>query len=306
MFNLSKFFRQRRMILLSALGMVAFMATAQVYGPGGGFGRGGRGRGGFGGGMGGASRAYVISDPAEQAMVDKMQKAIKPGFEEDVFTFARLIYAPGYGGGRSWDDDSPDADLNLGFRMYQVTSLKVHPAFKYIHITPHEMADYPFVYLVANTRLALTDDEIKTLRHYLLSGGFLMAEDFWGDSTWSYIYGQFKRIFPDRQLVELPLSHPIFHSVFDFKFLPQMPSAGRGFSPDGPSYDYSDYPTGDHYPHYYAIYDDHDHMMALICRNNHYGDGWEHEGENMDYFNRFSMPQAYPMFINILFYTMSH
>jgi len=302
-------------MLLSSLAWLTLVATAQFYpgggnGPGGGFGRGGRGRGGMGGGFGG-NRSYIISDPAEQAMVDKMQKALKPGFEDDVFTFARLIYTPdggggGFGRGRSWDDDTPDADLNLGFRLFQVTSLKVHPAFKYIHITPQEMADYPFVYMVANSRLALSEDEVKIVRHYLLSGGFLMAEDFWGDSTWEYVYGQFKRIFPDREIVELPLTHPIFHSVFDFKDFPQMPSAGGRYYPNAPSWDNADYPTGDHFPHYYAIFDDHDHMMALICRNNHYGDGWEHEGENEDYFKRFSMAQAYPMFINILFYASTH
>ena len=58
----------------------------------------------------------------------------------------------------------------------------------------------------------------------------MMAEDFWGDEMWDFAYSQFKRIFPDREPVELPLSHPIFHTVFDFKYLPQMPSAGRGYT----------------------------------------------------------------------------
>ncbi len=274
--------------------------------PGGGRGaRGGR-SGGFGGGFGnGINRAYTIRDPAELEMVDKMQQAINPAFVNDVYSFTRLKYDfdPGYRG-RFWDDDSPDADLNLSYRLFQITSLKIHPYYNYIDITPETLAHNPFVYMTVTRGMALTDDNIKVLRNYLLQGGFLMAEDFWGDTMWNFALQQFGRIFPDRQLVELPLSHPLFHSVFDFTYLPQMPSAGPGYR--GNSWDNSDYPTGDHFPHYYAIFDDHDRIMAVICRNNHYGDGWEHEGDNHEYFDKFSMPQAYPMMINILFYAMTN
>ncbi len=273
-------------------------------GTGGGFGGGMRGGGGRG--MGGATnRAYTIRDPAELEMVDKMQKALNPAFVNDVFSFSRLKY--GYesmGFGRYWDDDSPDADLNVAYRLFQITSLKIHPYYNYIDITAADLARNPFVYMTVTRGMALTDDECKALRTYFEKGGFMMAEDFWGDDMWEFAYSQFKRIFPDREIVELPLSHPIFHTVFDFKYLPQMPSAGRGYS--GVSYDNAYYPTGDHFPHYYAVFDDHDHIMALICRNNHYGDGWEHEGDNHDYFDNFSMPQAYPMFINIVFYAMTN
>mgnify|MGYP001599237531 CR=1 FL=1 len=302
MLNSRRLFPRHGILMLTAAGLLTLSVSAQNY-IGGGGGRGGRGgRGGFGG-----KNAYVVTDPVEQQMVDNMQKAIKPGFELDTFSFARLIYdSDPYVRRRFWDDDTPDADLNLGFRLFQVTSLKVHPSFTYIHITPQELAQYPFVYIVATNGMLLTDDEVQTLRNYMLHGGFLMAEDFWGDISWKFVQYQFKRIFPDRQIVELPLSHPIFHTVFDFKYLPQMPSAGRSFYPDSPSYDNADYPTGDHFPHYYGIFDDEDHMMALICRNNHFGDGWEHEGESQVYFDRFSMPQAYPMFINILVYAMTH
>jgi hypothetical protein len=274
-------------------------------GRGGGFG-GGR-RGGFGGGYGGfgGNRAYTIRDPAELQMVENMAKALNPAFINDVFTFSRLKYNyENMGRGRYWDDDSPDADLNLEFRLFQATSLKIHPGYNYIDIDPKQLAKYPFVYMTVTAGMAWSDDDVKTLHDYLMNGGFMMAEDFWGDEMWDFAYSQFKRIFPDREPVELPLSHPIFHTVFDFKYLPQMPSAGRGYT--GVSYDYADYNTGDHFPHYYAFYDDHNHIVALICRNNHYGDGWEHEGDDEEYFDRFSMPQAYPMFINILYYALTN
>jgi len=316
-----KIFSRRFFVLLLALLLLPAAVHAQPAAPGnGGFGgnfggRGGRrggaggGRGGynggaFGGGMGG-NRAYTIRDPAELEMVQNMEKALNPAFINDVYTFSRLKYNYSYQGrGRYWDDDSPDADLNLEFRLFQATSLKVHPGYNYIDIDPKQLAKNPFVYMAVTAGMALSDDDVKTLHDYLLNGGFLMAEDFWGDYMWDFAYTQFKRIFPDREPVELPLSHPIFHTVFDFKYLPQMPSAGFGYQ--GVSYDNADYATGDHYPHYYAFFDDHSHIVALICRNNHYGDGWEHEGDNHEYFDRFSMPQAYPMFINILYYALTN
>jgi len=264
------------------------------------------GYGGRGGFNGGTSRAYTIRDPDELVEIQKMTKALNPAFIKDVFSVTRLIYTPnGYGrGARFWDDDTPDSDLNLGFRLFEATSLKIHPGYNYIHITPEELAKNPFVYLAATNGLSFSEEELQALRAYLLKGGFMMAEDFWGDRSWSFVYSQFKRLFPDREPVELNLSHPIFHTVFDFKYLAQMPSVGvwTGYHQ---AYDPSDYST-DHDPHYYAIFDDKNRIMVIICRNNHYGDGWEHEGDDHSYFDVFSMPQAYPMFINILFYAMTH
>jgi len=254
----------------------------------------------------------MIRDEDDLKMIDQMEKALDPAFKEDVFSVSRLIYEPnGYGRSRFWDDDTPDADLNLGFRMFQATSLKMHPSYNYLHITPDELAKYPFVYLAAPEGMNLSNEETKTLRSYLLNGGFMMAEDFWGDQAWNVVHSQFKRIFPDREPVELPLSHPIFHSVFDFKFFAQMPSVNT-WTRGGMVYDYADYSLdpatqqATNRPYYYGIFDDKGRMMVLICRNNHYGDGWEHEGDDHSYFDKFSMPMAYPMFINIVFYAMTH
>jgi hypothetical protein len=251
----------------------------------------------------------VTPETAQQQ--DEMKKAISPGFDEDVFTFARLKFGDvetgyRYGNGREWDDDSPEADYLLSFRMYQVTSLKVRPGLNVIDITTKDLEKYPFVYMAAAGRLVLRDSEAADLRKYLLNGGFMMVDDFWGDEQWGHFHAQIKRVFPNREPVELSLDHPIFHTVFDFKKKPQMPSVGAffryrdSFEPGWPYY------IKDHGPHYYAIYDDNNRMMAIICHNNHYGDGWEHEGDDESYFDIFSEPQAYPMFINILNYTMSH
>jgi hypothetical protein len=249
-------------------------------------------------------------DPERAREQEEMQKALNPEFNEDVFTFARLKFDADedyrFGGGRMWDDDTPDADLNLIFRLHEVTSLKVRPGLNFIDITTQDLNRYPFVYLASAGRVVLNDDQISALRKYLLNGGFLMADDFWGDDQWSHLYEQFQKILPGHEPVELTLDHRIFHTVYDFKTEPQIPSVGA-YLRTGESYDpgwpYNDKNEG---PHYYAVYDDKQRMVALLCHNNHFGDGWEHEGDDESYFDNFSEPRAYPMLINILVYTMSH
>ena len=82
-----------------------------------------------------------------------MQKALNPEFREDVFTFARLKFEADrdyrFGGGRLWDDDAPEADLNLIFRLHEVTSLKVRPGLNFIDISTKDLGKYPFVYLAS-------------------------------------------------------------------------------------------------------------------------------------------------------------
>ena len=158
-----------------------------------------------------------------------------PEFEQDVFTFARLRYTStgrGWGwGGERWYTDAPDADLNFGFRLQQLTSLKVFPHEKDIELTSPELFDYPFIYIVEPGALEFSEEEVTILRKYLLNGGFLMVDDFWGDAEWQNFYEQIKRVFPEREPVELPMDHPIFHCVFDLGMVKnklQIPNVGTG------------------------------------------------------------------------------
>jgi hypothetical protein len=236
-----------------------------------------------------------------------MQKAIDPAFKEDVFTFARLKFESEYGGyGRTWNDDTPEADLNVIYRLFEATSFKVRPGFNVIDITTKDLADYPFVYMAGAGHVALREEEAAALRHYLLNGGFLMVDDFWGDDEWEHFSEQARQIFPDRAPELMDLTNKIFHIVYSFKKQPQIPSVGDFFS-SGRSYDIRyRYNQMNHDPHYFGIYDDKRRLMMLICHNNHYGDGWEHEGDDHTYFDIFSMPMGYPMLINVLTYAMTH
>ncbi len=260
------------------------------------------GRAQYGGGRG--DRYMDDLDPEYQWTVD-------PAFQEDVFTFARLKHASGGGFGyysrrMGWMEDAPRADVILSFRVHQITSINVRPGFNPIDFTKEELARYPFVYFSGVESMALREAEVPVLRNYLLSGGFMFVDNFWGDAAWRNFAGELKRIFPDKTPEELKLDHPIFHLVYDFKAKPQVPTAGV-FENFGVFYDTDrDYDVMGHDPHYYAMYDDKGRMMMLICHNNHFGDGWEHEGEDPNYFHVISEGMAYPLFINVLTYAMTH
>jgi hypothetical protein len=239
------------------------------------------------------------------------------GFEKDVFTFVRIRYRSGggfgragfrRGGGNNWATDTPDSDLNLSYRLQQMTSMKVDPDGRYIRLTDPELAEYPFIYIVEPGRLYFDETEIVALRKYLQNGGFLMFDDFWGDSAWENVEEVLRQVLPDRRFTELPLEHPLYHCVFEIKSKGQVPNVGTGvqsqYDPEHRTWEYHD---GDvQTVHHRAILDDKGRIMVLATHNTDNGDGWEREGESDYYFHNFSEKIAYPLGINIVFYVMTH
>ena len=271
----------------------------------------GQGWGGWGGGDP-WSPIYETCRTAREAPSHSTETPVwtnRPGFEKDVFSFARLRYTrmdyAAWGAGHWWSD-FPDSDLNLSFRLQQVTSLKVDPDGRVVNIADAELAGHPWVYMVEPGRLQLTQAEVASLRKYLLNGGFLMADDFWGDNQWKNFEREIKRVFPERAFAELPMEHPLFHCVFDFKGpknslqTPNVQTGRRGIS----------YETHDGEEcvdlNIRALLDDRGRIMVLATHNCDNGDGWEREGENDQFFRDFCERRAYPLAINILFYAMTH
>ena len=200
--------------------------------------------------------------------------------------------------------DAPDADLNLEFRLHEMTSMRVHDGETDLTLDDPRLFDYPFIYMVEPGNLYLTDGDVPVLRKYLLGGGFLMLDDFWGVREGENAAEQLRKVFPERELVELPLDHQVFHMVFDLKAKPQIPNIGvawRGRE-QGITWERWDAKEVD----YRAIYDDKGRMMVIFCHNTDNGDGWEREGEDEWYFHEFGEKKAYPLMINILFYAMTH
>ena len=227
----------------------------------------------------------------------------------DMFTFARIQYdsrgGSGWRGRGKWSVDWPESDLNMSFRLQQLTALKVDPEGTVLNLTEDKLFEYPFIYIIEPGELYFSKDEVKALRKYLLTGGFLMVDDFWGENEWANFAREMKRVFPSRAIVELPIEHEIFQCVFPLEEKPQVPNPRTAVegAPHGITWERWDAQT----PHYRGIYDDEGRLMVVICHNTDLGDGWEEESRaGQWYFKEFSEPKAYPMGINIIFYSMTH
>ncbi len=255
-----------------------------------------------------------------------------PGFERDVWTFARIIYrrAPDGSGisvtssGWGWITDFPDSDLNLSFRVQQVTSIRTNPEGRVLRLTDPDLCDYPFIYMVEPGGLELRDEEVVALRQYLLNGGVLMADDFWGQKQWDNFAKWMGRVLPGREFEELDMTNQLFHCVFDLKMpkdklqTPNSQYAARTLDPNDPDfgrtweYWHDDYDNYDRqglaaqHMHIRAVFDDKRRIMIIATHNCDNGDGWEREGEDDGFFHEFSEKRAYPLGINILFYLMTH
>jgi hypothetical protein len=148
------------------------------------------------------------------------------------------------------------------------------------------------------------DEEVEKLREYLLKGGFLWADDFWGTYAWRSWESQIRRVFPSGQypIVELPLDHPLFRTHFVVKKVPQIPSInywmGSGGDTSERGYD-SATPTAR------AIMDESGRMMVLMTHNTDVGDSWEREGDDPNYFYHFAV-DGYAVGINVVLYSMTH
>jgi hypothetical protein len=244
-----------------------------------------------------------------------------PGFEKDVVSFCRIIYKYGMGPRISrsashwgWITDYPDSDLNLSFRLQQVTSMRTDPDGRVLHLTDPALKDYPWIYMVEPGRLELRDEEVPILRNYLSNGGVLWADDFWGWKQWDNFEYEMNRVFPGRKFEELPMEHPIFHSVFDIKVpknklqTPNSQQGARSLVPGpwfGRTWERHD---GEECTemHVRAMFDDKGRIMIFATHNCDNGDGWEREGEDDGFFHEFSEKRAYPLGVNVLFYLMTH
>jgi hypothetical protein len=234
-------------------------------------------------------------------------------FQADVFTFCRIRYESGNfgrgfgrrGGWGGWTTDLPDSDLNLSWRLQQMTSMRVDPNGRIVNSTDPDLVDFPFIYIVEPGALRFNDDEVVAMNKYLLNGGFLWFDDFWGEEAWENVEDEMKRVLPNHPFVEIPLDHPLYkRCIFDIKEKGQVPNIGLGRSSEiyGVTWEQEDAQV----VHHRGIFDELGRLLVLATHNTDNGDGWEREGENHYYFKQFSERTAYPLAINVIFYVMTH
>ena len=214
------------------------------------------------------------------------------------FTFVRLKYGGQLTQRSSWRVDWPASDRNFIWQLRKQTNINANPREKIIEVGAEELFLYPFAYLLEVGSLRLSDAEAANLREYLLRGGFLFIDDFHGEREWRLFHRELKKIFPEREPVDIPISHPIFRCFFTIDKLVQIPGLRSLFS--GRTYE-----RIDGYPAYCrGVFDDKNRLMMIIHFNSDLGDAWEHAAE--DFYPREYSDMALKMGINAVVYSLTH
>jgi len=227
------------------------------------------------------------------------------------FVFCRIAFrnAP-YGDGGGWSVDYPRADLNLPFRTGQLTTVPIsrdsqgEPNHVVITLTDPKLFQCPFIMMTEPGGLFLDGEEAARLREYLDKGGFLWADDFWGEYAWKVWENEIRKALPAGQfpIVDLPLDHPVFHMLYVVKYVPQIPNINYWFSS---GFNTSERGADSQTPHIRAINNQDGHVMVLMTHNTDFGDAFEREGEDRRYFDRFAT-EGYSFGINVILYALTH
>ena len=218
------------------------------------------------------------------------------------FNFVRVRFDSHYMGrfgyGSPWAIDFPDADENFLRGVSRLTNIRVMSEPIVLRLDDDGIFDYPFLYMLEvgqNGGIRLSPKEISNLREYLLRGGFLLIDDFWGQRQWDNFEAAFIEVFPDRPIVELPPHHEIFRIYYDIDGPQMIPAIFRSDQAGEQGIDYASN---------HAILDDEGRVMVLINWNSDLGDGWEHT-YHPSYPTKHAN-SAYQLGINYLMYSLTH
>ncbi len=195
------------------------------------------------------------------------------------FTIVRVKYS----GGGDWYIDQSSLPNLLKF-IKENTNIDAASKELRVEISDEALFSYPYIYITGHGNIRFSEEEVKRLRKYLIGGGFLHADDCYGmDKSFRR---EMKRIFPDKEFVELPFSHGIYHCMFEFRSgLPKVHEHDGGP------------------PHGYALFHN-GRMIVFYSFNTDLGDGWEDFEVHKD-------PQekridALKMGSNIIFWALTH
>jgi hypothetical protein len=207
-----------------------------------------------------------------------------------------------------WETDFPQAEHNFAKRLTELTRLQPASKAAQRRMTAPDLGDFPLLFMSDPGYMRFTREETEALRVYLENGGFIWVDDFWGDAEWASFERLMRKVLPDNHWREVSIDHPIFHTVFEFDKMPQIPA--RSFASPGshtvePQWIHR-YPAGSlEHASMRGYFDDNARLMVIGTHNTDVFDGWEREAYGTWYFERFST-QSYRLGVNVLTYVMTH
>jgi hypothetical protein len=213
--------------------------------------------------------------------------------------------------GIGWQTDYPYAEINLTTRLSELTKTRVsrdgggHPNSFVVRLSDDALFNCPLTVASDVGSLGFRPGEAERLRTYLLKGGFLWVDDFWGTLAWRQWSNEIATVLPPSEfpIVDVPLDDPMLRSMFEVTKVPQITNiqfwrgvGGHSTSERGPDSIEA---------HLRAIRDTHGRIMVLMTHNTDVADSWEREGEDPAFFYQFS-PNGYALGIDVLLHAMTH
>jgi hypothetical protein len=243
--------------------------------------------------------------------------------EAGEWTFARLMYPTTHlaidwqseyrrgfdwrEGQTNWTIDYPRSDRHFALAVRRLTRVQARSVEQPINLdADDDVFNYPWLYAVETGHWELTEMQIKKFREYLLRGGFFMCDDFHGTDEWNVFMTTMGKVFPDRPVVDIESSDPIFHTVFDLDDRYQVPGE-QYLTTHSLCEKCATNPragTGGDVPHWRGVYDDRGRLMVAICHNMDLGDSWE-KADNPAYPEKFSA-LGIRIGMNYIVYSMTH
>jgi len=231
--------------------------------------------------------------------------------EPGEFIFARMMFPSGANDGyyprfqgdwrqglSLWTQDYPRADRHFSMALRRLTRIQVRSVEQPVNLDEGEQFDLPWLYAVQVGEWGPTDKQCLALREYLLRGGFFMADDFHGTEERQVFLERIRMVFPDRPVVQIPQSDPIFHTVYDLTDLVQVP--GQAHVREGCKNCYN----GGRGAQWEGIYDDKGRVMVAISYNSDLGDAWEWADDSR--YPENAAHTAIRVGVNYVVYSMTH
>ena len=220
------------------------------------------------------------------------------------FNYCRVMYTSNRreAGGQGWSTDYPDAERNFSKRLGELTKMRVskeptgEPNHLVVRLTDADLYQCAYISMEDAGTAQLSDAEVDALRRYLLKGGFLWLDDYWGEAAWDQWLHEMDRVLPATE-------YPVFDiTLFDVKKLPQIPSIQFWRGSGG---DTSERGEESAMPDFKGVNDKHGNLMVVMMHDTDVADSWEREGEDVRFFYQFS-PDGYAIGLNVLMYAMTH
>ena len=225
------------------------------------------------------------------------------------FVLGRLMYpSGGFGflsgdwtqGGTSWTDDYPRGDRTMIQMLRRLSRTSARAVEQPVNLDDGDAEFFPFLLVGLARAWELTDTQAAALRAYLLHGGFVFCDSFFGETNWTIFEESLRRVFPDRPIIDLTDDHPIFHTVYDLPHItsvqiPNMNSLMGGG--DGSLF-------GGRIPRWRGVEDDKGRLMVLVAFNNDVADAWQWADDVRYPADKANI--ALRLGVNVTVYAMSH